>query len=206
MAILKAASELKLPFELHGIIALTENMPDGAAYKTNEIISMGGKTVEVYHTDAEGRIILGDCLYYASQKVKPDYIIDYATLTGAMMVSLGRQASGLFSNDDRLSETLSRAGSETWERVWRMPMWKEYDELVKGTIADLRNVSTAKGEGGSISGAKFLEAFIGEGIKWAHLDIASTDMAKAHPYLNDYGAAPGVRLTIAALRMMSGRK
>ncbi len=202
LAILKAASKLKLPFELHGIVALTENMPDGAAYKTNDIISMGGKTVEVYHTDAEGRIILGDCLHYASEKVNPEYMLDYATLTGAMTVALGTQASGLFSNDDRLSDTISRAGFETWERVWRMPMWKEYDELVKGTIADIRNVSTAKGEGSSISGAKFLEAFVGKDIKWAHLDIASTDMAKGHPYLNDYGTATGVRLTIAVLKAM----
>jgi len=205
LAIMKAAYTLKLPFEIHGVVAFTENMPDGAAYKTNEIISMGGKTVEVYHTDAEGRIILGDCLYYASQKAKPDYIIDYATLTGAMSVALGRQASGLFSNDDKLSDTLSKAGFETWERVWRMPMWKEYDELVKGTIADIRNVSTTKGEGGSISGAKFLEAFVGKGIRWAHLDIASMDVAKGHPYLNDFGIAPGVRLTIAALKAMKGK-
>jgi leucyl aminopeptidase len=205
LATMKAAYELKLPFELHGIIALTENMPDGAAFKPNEIISMGGKTVEIYHTDAEGRIVLGDCLYYASQKVKPDYIIDYATLTGAMSVSLGRQASGLFSNDDGLSDTLSKAGFETWERVWRMPMWKEYNDLVKGTIADLRNIETERRQGSSIGGAKFLEAFVGKGIKWAHIDIASTDVAKNHPYLNDYGTATGVRLTIAALKAMKGR-
>jgi leucyl aminopeptidase len=124
-----------------------------------------------------------------------------------MSVALGRFASGIFSNDDGISETMSKAGFETNERVWRMPMWKEYADLIKGTAADIRNTSTARGEAGSITGAKFLEAFVSKGVKWVHVDIASTDVAKGHQYLAEgNGAGPGVRLTLSALRMMAKGK
>ncbi|MCX6773488.1 MAG: leucyl aminopeptidase, partial [Candidatus Micrarchaeota archaeon] len=174
LGILKAAAQLKLPFEIHGVLGLTENMPDGTAYKINDIIKMmSGKTVEIYHTDAEGRLVLGDCVHYASEKIKPDLIIDYATLTGAINVVVGRFAIGLFSNDNHTSSILEKAGYETNERVWRLPMWKEYGDLIKGSVTDIRNTSTSEGEASSITGAKFIENFVGKGINWVHLDIAS---------------------------------
>jgi leucyl aminopeptidase len=203
LGILKAAAQLKLPFEIHGVLGLAENMPDGTAYKINDIIRMmSGKTVEIYHTDAEGRVVLADCVHYASDRIKPDLLMDYATLTGAINVAVGRFAIGIFSNDNSTCSLLEKAGYETNERVWRLPMWKEYGELIKGTVTDIRNTSTSEGEASSITGAKFIENFVGKGINWVHLDIASMMIYKGSPYLGEFGVAPGIRLTIAALKRM----
>jgi len=205
LGVLKAASELKLPIRLLGLMPLTENMPSGSAQKPGDIVkAYNGKTIEVLNTDAEGRLILADVLAYAAEK-KPDAMIDLATLTGAMIVCLGRAGAGLFSNDDALSSVIEKAGLKTNERVWRFPLWPEYIELIKSDIADLKNIS-GEGEAGSITAAMFLKEFIGE-CRWAHIDIAGVDMInRPHPYLGKGASGIGVRLVVEALKNLSGQK
>ncbi len=170
-AAIKAAAELKLPIHIIGVLPFAENSPDGNAQKPGDIIKIrNGKTVEVLNTDAEGRLLLADALSYASEK-KADYIIDFATLTGAMVVALGKYASGLFSNDKKLEKMLLTSGEETGERLWPMPLWREYGEMMKSDFADLKNISESW-EAGSITAAAFLKEFV-KG-KWAHIDIAGT--------------------------------
>ena len=195
LATLKAAASLKLPVRVVGIIAATENMPSGTAQKPGDIVkTLSGKTVEVLNTDAEGRLILADCLHYA-KRYKPDAVIDLATLTGACVVALGSEAIGLMTKDERLAARLNQAGKETYERVWRLPLWDEYGPAMKSQIADLRNV-TNTGEAGTITAAKFLEAFA-EGLPWAHLDIAGTAWTdKDKPYIPRGAVGVGVRLLI----------
>ncbi|MEW6722622.1 MAG: leucyl aminopeptidase [Candidatus Micrarchaeota archaeon] len=198
LGVFKAVSGLKLPIRLLGLMPMVENMPSGGAQRPGDIIKMyNGKTVEVLNTDAEGRLILGDALSYAAEH-KPEYMIDMATLTGAIAVSLGRHAIGMFSNDDSLSAALERAGEEAHERVWRMPLWPEYLEMMKSDLADLKNISELP-EAGSITAAAFLKEFAGE-ARWAHLDIAAVDVVKwAHPYLEKGATCMGVRLVAEAL-------
>ncbi len=203
LGIIKAASELALPIELHGIAIFTENMPGAAAYRPSDVIKgYSGKTVEIQHTDAEGRLILADALAYASKVVKPKYMLDLATLTGAMSVVLGKYAMGIFGNSVPLRRALEKAGEETYERVWPLPMYKEYGDMVKSDIADVKNIGSWDGEAGSITAAKFLEVFVGKGIEWVHIDIASMmemDPEK-YPFIGKRGAAPGVRLVTKALK------
>jgi len=193
LATIRAAAELKLPMRLLVVLPLAENMPSGTAQKPGDIWkAYNGKTIEVLNTDAEGRLILADALAYAAEK-KPEYIIDVATLTGAIIVALGRHAIGLFANDDELASMLERSGMETFERVWRLPIWKEYSEMMKSDFADIKNISDT-GEAGSITGAVFLKEFVGD-AKWAHLDIAGVDLINAsHPYLEKGASGIGVRL------------
>jgi leucyl aminopeptidase len=202
LGVFKAVAELGLPIRLLGLMPLTENMPSGASQKPGDIVkAYNGKTIEVLNTDAEGRLILADALAYAAQQ-KPDAIIDLATLTGAILVSLGRAGAGLFSNDDALSNAIEKAGSKTHERVWRFPLWPDYIELMKSDIADLKNIS-GEGEAGSITAAVFLKEFIGE-CKWAHLDIAGVDMInRPHPYLGKGASGIGVRLVVETLKNLS---
>jgi leucyl aminopeptidase len=204
LGIFKAVAALKLPIRLIGLMPMVENMPSGSAQKPGDIIEMrNGKTVEVLNTDAEGRLILADALSYAAEQ-KPEAIIDMATLTGAMVVSLGRHAIGMFSNDDTLAKSLDDAGTETWERVWRLPLWPEYGEMIKADFADIKNISET-GEAGSITAAMFLKEFVGE-VKWAHLDIAAVDLVKwPHPYLDKGATSIGVRLVAEALSALSRR-
>jgi leucyl aminopeptidase len=163
-----------------------------------------GKTIEVLNTDAEGRLILADALSYAAQQ-KPEFIIDMATLTGAMIVSLGRHAIGMFTNDDGLARLLENSGVETHERVWRLPLWPEYGEMMKSSIADLKNISETP-EAGSITAAAFLKEFTGES-KWAHLDIASVELVRwDHAYLGKGATAMGVRLVTNALERTANKK
>ena len=192
---IKAAATLKLPCRVVGIIAATENMPSGTAQKPGDILrTLSGKTVEVLNTDAEGRLVLSDCLHYA-KRYKPDCVVDLATLTGACVVALGSEAVGLMSNNERLAARVSQAGKQTHERVWRLPLWDEYGAMMKSDIADLRNV-TNTGEAGTITAAKFLEEFVG-GLPWAHLDIASTAWTeKDKPYIPKGAVGIGVRLLI----------
>ncbi|MBI3996188.1 MAG: leucyl aminopeptidase [Candidatus Omnitrophica bacterium] len=193
---IKAAATLKLPVRIIGIIAATDNMPSGSAQKPGDVLTtLSGKTVEVLNTDAEGRLVLTDCLHYA-KRFKPDYTIDLATLTGACVIALGSEAVGLMGNDEKLAERITKAGEQTHERVWRLPMWEEYGgQLIKSDIADLRNV-TNTGEAGTITAAKFLEAFV-EGMHWAHLDIAGTAWSdKPKPYIPKGAVGIGVRLLI----------
>jgi len=192
LAAIKGAAELRLPIRLLAVMPLAENMPSGSAQKPGDIWkAYNGKTIEVLNTDAEGRLIL-------AAKQKPEYIIDVATLTGAIIVALGRHAIGLFSNDDRLARIIEDAGKETFERTWLLPMWKEYGEMMKSEIADIKNISDT-GEAGSITGAVFLKEFVDD-IKWAHLDIAGVDLINAqHAYLEKGASGSGVRLLLQTL-------
>lgn len=202
LGIMKAAAELKLPIHLMCIFPATENMPSGSAQKPGDIITAyGGRTIEVLNTDAEGRLILADALAFAAEK-KPDGIIDLATLTGAITICLGPLAAGLFSNDDRLAGAIEMAGEATHERVWRMPIWKEYGEFIKADFADIKNIGSEIGEASSITASKFLQEFVGES-KWAHLDIAGVDMVRgSHPYLERGASGIGVRLVVDALERL----
>ncbi|MFN7991654.1 MAG: leucyl aminopeptidase [Candidatus Micrarchaeia archaeon] len=205
LGIFMAVSRLRLPIRLIGLMPMVENMPSGTAQRPGDIIRMyNGKTVEVLNTDAEGRLILGDALALGAQE-NPEYMIDMATLTGAMVVSLGRHAIGMFSNDDQLARALEEAGDETHERVWRLPLWPEYGELMKSDSADLKNISELP-EAGSITAAAFLKEFVGE-TKWAHLDIAAVDTVKwPHPYLDKGATCMGVRLVAETLSRLPKKK
>jgi len=203
LGIIKAVSELKMPIRLLAAFAATENMPGGNAQKPGDIITAyNGKTIEVLNTDAEGRLILADTLAYIAEK-KPQAIIDLATLTGAIIIALGRHGIGLFSNDDELAKVIKNAGNKTFERVWRMPLWKEYVEMNKADFADIKNIGSEGSEAGSITAAAFLQEFVGD-CKWAHLDIAGVDMvSERHPYLDKGASGMGVRLVCETLEMLA---
>jgi leucyl aminopeptidase len=195
---MQAVSELNLPIHVVGLISAAENMPSGTAYKPGDIIkTLSGKTIEVLNTDAEGRIVLADALFYA-QRYQPDGVIDLATLTGAIMVALGPHAIGVMSNDDALCERVLRAGEASGERAWRMPLWEPYQEMVKSDIADVKN-STGR-YGGAITAAAFLSNFVGD-YPWVHMDIAGTAWTdKPLPYASKGATGVGVRLLVQALR------
>ncbi|HET7711904.1 MAG TPA: leucyl aminopeptidase, partial [Thermoanaerobaculia bacterium] len=168
---MQAAAALSLPVRITGLIPSTENLPGGSAYKPGDIITMmSGQTVEIVNTDAEGRMILGDALHYASE-LEPDHLIDYATLTGACVVALGSEATGLFSNDDELAQKLIECGDRTGDRLWRLPEWDEYKDLIRSDWADMKN--SGGRWGGAITAAVFLKQFV-TCKSWAHLDIAGT--------------------------------
>jgi len=203
--VFKAVAELRLPIRLMGLMPLAENTPGSRAQKPGDIVkAYNGKTIEVLNTDAEGRLILADALSYAAVK-KPEYMIDMATLTGAIVVCLGRHAIGMFSEDDKLSQALIRAGEETHERVWRLPLWPEYGKMMESNIADLKNISELP-EAGSITAAAFLKEFVGD-TKWAHLDIASVEAISAdHGYLGKGASGIGVRLVTKAFEKLAKSK
>jgi leucyl aminopeptidase len=176
-----------------GAIGLVENMPDGNAQRPGDIVtSMSGQTIEIINTDAEGRLVLADVCHYINTRFKPKFMIDLATLTGAIIVALGQEHAGMFSNDDRLSERLTQAGLDTGERVWRMPLGSEYDKLIDSKFADMKN--TGGRFGGSITAAQFIQRFVGK-TPWAHLDIAGTGFASPPSDINkSWGSGWGVRL------------
>ncbi len=198
IATMEAVARLKLPVNLVGLVPATENMPGGSAYKPGDILkTYSGKTIEVDNTDAEGRIILADALGYA-QKYKPTAIIDLATLTGACVVALGYFATGMFGNDEKLMEEIKKAGEKTYERVWQLPTWEEYDQLIKSDVADVKN--TGGRWAGAITAAKFLQKFVGD-YPWVHLDIAGTAMLdKEYDYQPKGGSGVGVRLLVEFFR------
>lgn len=193
------AARLKLPIRVIGFIPATDNKPSGTAQNPGDVLTTrSGITVEVDNTDAEGRLILADALTYAKEEYAPDVIIDLATLTGACVVALGHQAAGLFTNNDELAEKLSKAGTRSGEKVWRLPLWDDYDKQIKSEVADVKNTG---GRGaGAITAAKFLEKFIGDHKAWAHLDIAGPSF----PTMGSSGAKGssgfGVRLLAEVLR------
>jgi leucyl aminopeptidase len=195
VGIIKAASSLKLPVEIIGVISCVENMLGGSSYKPGDIIkSYSGKTIEVKDTDAEGRIILADALTFASQQ-KPEEIIDFATLTGAIVVALGESMAGLFTCNDEIANKLILSSNKTSEKLWRMPFFNQYKELIKSEIADIANLGPRWG--GAITAGKFLEYFVDENIPWAHLDIAGPSLKhKSTNYTEKYGTGFGVRLMI----------
>jgi leucyl aminopeptidase len=177
------------------VCALVENMPDGNAQRPGDVVkTMSGQTVEVINTDAEGRLILCDAMWYAQEKFKPQAMVELSTLTGAIIVSLGHERAGLFSNNTALSNRLRAAGSEIGEKLWRMPLGPKYDKLIDSDIADMRNVSNGR-DGGSITAAQFLQRFVQEGVAWAHLDIAGVAWSTKGNETTPKGAtAFGVRL------------
>jgi leucyl aminopeptidase len=176
-----------------GVLGLVENMPDGAAQRPGDIVTaMNGKTIEIINTDAEGRLVLADCLHYVEDRFKPRVMINLATLTGAILVALGNQNAGLFSNDDALAAALAAAGEATGERVWRMPMGPEYDKLMDSRFADVKNAGGR--HAGSITAAEFLKRFVKD-TPWAHLDIAGTALDSPQTEINrSWSSGWGVRL------------
>ncbi len=177
-----------------GICGLVENMPSASAQRPGDIVkSMSGQTIEVINTDAEGRLVLADALWYAQTKFKPRAIVDLATLTGAVVVALGGEYAGLFSNNDRLSERLSAAGKAVGEPVWRLPLGEAYDKIIDCDVADMKNVGNRGA--GSITAAQFLQRFIKKSTPWAHLDIAGVTWAtRTKPIVPRGGTGFGVRL------------
>ncbi len=176
-----------------GLVGLVENMPSGTAQRPGDIVtSMSGQTIEIINTDAEGRLVLADVLWYAEERFKPRLIIDLATLTGAIMVALGKENAGLFSNNDKLVAELRAAGTATGELVWHMPLSKAYDKLIDSRFADMKN--TGGRHGGAITAAQFLQRFVRD-VPWAHLDVAGTAMDSAKTDINtSWGSGWGVRL------------
>jgi leucyl aminopeptidase len=183
----------KAPVNVVGLIGLVENMPDGRAQRPGDIVrSMSGQTIEILNTDAEGRLVLADVLHYAQERFKPKMIVDLATLTGAIMVALGKEYAGLFSNNDRLASWLKEAGDATGEKVWRMPIDAAYDKEIDSKNADMKNIGGQYG--GSCTAAAFLKRFVDD-TPWAHLDIAGTAMASNRNEVNEsWGSGWGVRL------------
>jgi len=177
------------------VCALVENMPDGNAQRPGDVVkSMSGQTIEVINTDAEGRLILCDAMWYAQQKFKPQAMVELSTLTGAIIVALGHERAGLFSNNTPLSDNLRKAGSEIGEKMWRMPLGPKYDKLIDSEIADMKNVGGGR-DGGSITAAQFLQRFVQDGVAWAHLDIAGMAWSNKGDNTTPKGAtAYGVRL------------
>lgn len=171
VSLIRLLAKRKAKVNAIGVVGLVENMPSGSAQRPGDVVkSMSGQTIEIINTDAEGRLVLADALYYTNQKFQPKFIIDLATLTGAIIVSLADVYAGLFSNDDTLSEKIIKSGEKTAELVWRLPIGEEYDDMINSGIADMKNVGSGRGAG-SITAAQFLKRFIGN-TKWAHLDIA----------------------------------
>jgi leucyl aminopeptidase len=193
VGLIHALAARKAKVDAIGAIGIVENMPGPNAQRPGDIIkSMSGQTIEVINTDAEGRLVLADVLWYVQDKFKPQFMIDLATLTGAVMVALGQEHAGLFSNDDELSKRITTAGKETNEKVWRLPLGAAYDKLIDSKFADMKN--TGGRHGGSITAAQFLQRFV-NGTPWAHLDIAGTGMNSPGTDINQsWGSGFGVRL------------
>lgn len=190
---IKALAGRKAKANVVGVVGLVENMPSGTAQRPGDVVtSMSGQTIEVINTDAEGRLVLADALWYTKETYKPKAMVDLATLTGAIIISLGGEYAGLFANDDKLADSLTKAGKAVAEPLWRLPMGDGYDKQLKSDIADMKNVGGR--EGGSITAAQFLKRFVGD-VKWAHLDIAGTAWSKKDTATCAKGAtAFGVRL------------
>jgi leucyl aminopeptidase len=176
-----------------GAVGLVENMPDGEAQRPGDVVtSMSGQTIAVLNTDAEGRLVLADALWYVQHRFKPQFMIDLATLTGAILVALGKEHAGLFSNNDQLAEHLAACGLDTGEKVWRLPLSPDYDKLIDHDVADMKN--TGGRLAGSITAAQFLQRFV-NGVPWVHLDVAGTAMDATRTAINpSWGPGWGVRL------------
>jgi leucyl aminopeptidase len=191
---LKALALRKAKANIVGICGLVENMPGGSAQRPGDVVTtMSGQTVEVINTDAEGRLVLADAVTYVQRNYKPGTIIDLATLTGAILISLGHEWAGLFSNNEGLAGELQKVGEDSGDRVWRMPLAEPFDRLIDSQIADMKNVGPR--EGGSITAAQFIQRFIENGVKWAHVDMAGKAWSDKPGTTYDKGATGfGVRL------------
>lgn len=199
LGILRAAAALGLPRRVIGLIPATENLPSGSALKPADVVrGVSGRSIEVVNTDAEGRLILSDALSFAS-RLEPRVVVDLATLTGGCVVALGHHAIGMMSPDDDLAEELELAGRRTGERVWRLPLWPEYRKQLDSDIADIKN--SGGREASPITAGRFLQEFVPEGVRWAHLDIAGTAWAEEdRPYQPKGATGVGVRLLVDWLR------
>jgi leucyl aminopeptidase len=193
VGLMHALAARKAKVNAVGAIGLVENMPDGKAYRPGDILkTMSGQTIEIINTDAEGRLVLADVLHYVNKRFKPKFMINLATLTGAIIVALGQEFAGMFSNNDKLVERLAKAGEETGERVWRMPLGPEYDKLIESKFADMKN--TGGRAAGSITAAQLLQRFVDK-TPWAHLDIAGTALGSPQTDINkSWSSGWGVRL------------
>jgi leucyl aminopeptidase len=193
VGLMHALASRKAKTNVIGAIGLVENMPDGAAQRPGDIVTtLSGQTVEIINTDAEGRLVLGDLLWHVQERYKPRFMVDLATLTGAILVALAQEYAGMFSNDDELASRLFEAGKATGERVWRMPLGPEYDKMIDSKFADMKN--TGGRHGGSVTAAQFLQRFVND-TPWAHLDIAGTGMNAPQTETNkSWGSGWGVRL------------
>ena len=191
--LMRALAQRKAKVNVVGVLGLVENMPDGAAQRPGDIVkSASGQTIEIINTDAEGRLVLADALWYVKEKLNPAFMIDLATLTGAILVALGQEYAGLFSNDDALAEKLVKAGEASGEKLWRMPMGPAFDKMIDSRFADMKN--TGGRHAGSITAAQFLARFVDK-TPWAHLDIAGTGMSSPSGDINQSWASGfGVRL------------
>jgi leucyl aminopeptidase len=200
LAVMEAVGKAKPNRRIIGLIGSVENMVSDRAQRPGDMVrARNGKTIEVLNTDAEGRLVLADVLSLASE-LNPAAIIDLATLTGAIGIALGDEAAGLFSNDDTLSKVLFDAGMQTSEKVWRFPLWEEYESHMKGKNTDLKNTGKER-RAGSISAAIFLQNFVGKDIPWAHLDIAAVAYLREDRGLSQYGATGfGARLVWEAIQ------
>ena len=203
LSTIAASAKLKLPLNLIGIIPAAENLPSGSALKIGDIInSHSGKTIEILNTDAEGRLILADAISYAKD-FKPDAILDIATLTGAIKIALGTLCAGVFGNHEKLKSQMILAGQKTGERVWELPLWDDYQELIKSDLADIKNVGGKPA--GSIVAARFLQNFVGD-YPWVHVDIAGVDFSeKERPYVPKGATGFGARLLLQFLKDWGGR-
>jgi leucyl aminopeptidase len=199
LATVKAAKELGLKQRVIAVLAAAENMPGGLSYRPDDIIkTFSGKTIEIGNTDAEGRVVLSDALAFTEKKIKPDQIIDLATLTGACVVALGYYPSGMMTNDEIMATSLHHAGELSGDRVWRLPLWDDYQDLMKSDLADVKNISKGR-DSGTITAAIFLQHFV-EKTPWAHLDIAGTAFLKESQYYKPKGGTgAGVRLLVEYL-------
>lgn len=199
-----AIASLKSKIRVVAAIGAAENMPDAKAIKPGDVYTAyNGLTVEVQNTDAEGRLVLGDVLSYVSEKIKPDYMVDLATLTGAVIIALGHEAAAVMSNNSDLVDTIKKASLESDDRVWEFPLWDEYGEDLKSDIADLKNIAGGRGAG-SITAAMYLKNFVGENIPWAHIDIAGTAWRKKASGTQSNGPTGyGVRLLVELAEELS---
>jgi leucyl aminopeptidase len=189
-----ALAKQNAPVDVVGVLGLTENMVSGSAQRPSDIVtSMSGQTIEVLNTDAEGRMVLADAMWYAQEIWQPQRMVTLATLTGAIIVALGHEYAGLYANDDALCNALVAAGTQTDEKVWRMPLGQRYDKLIDSKVADMKNIGGRWA--GSITAAQFLQRFVQDGVAWAHIDIAGTAFASPSTDINrSWGAGFGVRL------------
>ena len=198
LGVFKALAALKPKMNIVGIVPSTENLVGAKAYKPGDILTAyNGKTIEVLNTDAEGRLILADGLSYASKHYDPEYILDFATLTGAVLVALGHVAAGVLGTDEDLMQLVKESSVNAEEKVWELPLWPEFCKQVKSNIADVKNIGAAR-QAGTIAGAAFLKEFVGENIPWVHFDIAGTAWGGKPTSIDPKGSATGwgVRLVL----------
>ncbi len=192
--LMRTLAERKAKVNAVGLIGCVENMPSDKAQRPGDIVtSMSGQTIEVLNTDAEGRLVLADVIWYAQERFKPKFVIDLATLTGAIMVALGKEYAGLFANDDELADKLMDASKKTGEKVWRMPLDKAYDKLIESKTADIKNIGGRWG--GACTAAQFIKRFVKDDVPWVHIDLAGTAMDSGKNDINpSWGSGWGVRL------------